>query len=48
MANDTGGSLDFKVVAAVSYSGANLLQWPHLKNSFKLLQEKDVPADQST
>lgn len=34
MANDTGGSLDFKDVAAFSYSGANLLQWPHLNNKF--------------
>lgn len=43
-ANDTGNSSFFNVVAAFSYSGANLLQWPHLvkktnKQKFKCIQD---------
>ena len=31
LASGMGGSFDFSVVAAFSYSGASFLQWPHLQ-----------------
>ncbi len=36
LASGTGGSSFFNAVAAVSYSGASLLQWPHLFRNRKV------------
>jgi len=31
LANGTGGSFSFILLAALAYCGASCLQWPHLK-----------------
>ena len=43
LASGMGGSFDFSVVAAFSYSGASFLQWPHLQKKKKThMMSKDL------
>ena len=45
LASGMGGSFDFSVVAAFSYSGASFLQWPHLQKKKRHMMSKDLPLE---